>query len=43
VDPGGCWLPYAGRCPAVQELHGAIEVSSEGTAPGSRLSEQPRE
>jgi hypothetical protein len=27
VDPGGSWLPPAGRCPAVQQWHGAREMS----------------
>jgi hypothetical protein len=28
MDPGKCWLPPAGRCPAVQQLHGKRETSS---------------
>jgi hypothetical protein len=28
VDPGGSWLPPAGRCPVVQLWHGARETSS---------------
>jgi hypothetical protein len=37
------WFSPAGRCPAVQEWHGAREASSDRTALGPRLSKQPRE
>jgi hypothetical protein len=33
VDPGGSWLPPAGRCPAVQQWHGAREISWEKLGP----------
>jgi hypothetical protein len=33
VDPGGCWLPPAGRCPAVQQWHGGREMFPEKFGP----------
>jgi hypothetical protein len=41
VDPGGSWLPPAGRYPAIQESHDTREASSERIGPGPRLSKQP--
>jgi hypothetical protein len=33
VDPGGIWLPSAGKCPVVQQWHGARETSAGKSAP----------
>jgi hypothetical protein len=34
VDPGGSSLPPGGRCPFVQQWHGARETSSGKFGPG---------